>query len=169
MTKLTVERLRDLLSYDQATGVFVWRRKPHDNATSIQPGGVAGSYCGRGYLEIKIDGRAYKAHRLAWLYTHNEWPPILLDHRNRDKKDNRIDNLRPASHAENSRNSVLRTAAKYPKGVRAGARKGGNVFYAQIGWHGRRIISKAFDSPEQAGLAYLSMRAELHGEFAPGA
>ena len=57
------------------------------------------------YICIKIKGVQYKAHRLAWLYTKGYWPKNQIDHINHNNSDNRIVNLRDASHSENQRNA----------------------------------------------------------------
>lgn len=54
-----------------------------------------------GYLIIKIKGKQYKAHRLVYAYFNNEFPKGEIDHINRNKLDNRIENLRVVSRIEN--------------------------------------------------------------------
>lgn len=74
---VTLKRLREVLSYDGATGEFVWIKPPHVHPRLA--GNVAGGFRS-GYLLIKIDGRKYGAHRLAWFYTHGRWPVDRIDH-----------------------------------------------------------------------------------------
>jgi len=57
---------------------------------------------------VRIDGRNYKAHRLAWFYAHDVWPAGDIDHINRDKADNRLCNLRVVTKAQNGQNQTLR-------------------------------------------------------------
>lgn len=98
---LEQSRLKELLSYNPITGKFfrVIGRKGGGSA-----GSEAGYDGGKGYLKIRIDGREYYCHRLAWLYVHGEFPCSEIDHINRDKLDNRLINLRAVSHVENMKN-----------------------------------------------------------------
>ncbi len=98
---LTAQRLRELLNYDPDTGVFTRRLK---NANCVKVGDVAGGLDGRGYCRFRIDGKKHRAHRLAWLYMHGDWPLGEIDHINGLPADNRISNLRDVSHAENVQN-----------------------------------------------------------------
>lgn len=63
-----------------------------------------GSYDKDGYLIIKVKTKQYKAHRIAWFLYHGVFPSNVIDHINRDKSDNRIDNLRDVEYYINVRN-----------------------------------------------------------------
>ena len=97
---LTQERLKQALKYDPETGVFTWAESGRGRKIGRQAGGLTHE----GYLRITVDQQEYKAHRLAWLYVHGEWPKQVIDHINRDRSDNRIANLRDVSSMENSNN-----------------------------------------------------------------
>jgi len=58
-----------------------------------------------GYIIIKIKGKQYKAHRLVYMFFNGEFPKGEIDHINRNRKDNRIENLRVATRLENILNS----------------------------------------------------------------
>jgi hypothetical protein len=90
---LTAHRLRQLLDYDSATGLFRWRANP-------RVGRVAGYVKQDGARRIKINGRTYMASRLAWLWMTGRWPVTEINHRNGVKDDDRIVNLREASHSQ---------------------------------------------------------------------
>lgn len=156
---LTAERVREALNYDPETGVFRWRY----SHCSVKAGDIAGSPETKGYLRISVDGRRYKAHRLAWLHVHGAWPAKQLDHRNRVKSDNRIANLREASNLQNCANAIR------PKnnsvGFKGVSRSGGR-FVAGIKRNYKRIHLGSFDAPELAAAAYDAAAAEIWGEFA---
>lgn len=99
---LNQEKLRKLLNYDPNTGEFTWRHKVLQSRMLI--GSRAGCINAHGYWKIKIEGKVYSAHRLAWLYTYG-YMPTIIDHINRNKVDNRIENLRECSISQNSHNS----------------------------------------------------------------
>jgi hypothetical protein len=107
---LTADYVRSSLDYDPETGVFLWRWRD-DKPKYVNmwlAGTVAGSLNNTGYATIRINYRAYLAHRLAWLYVHGFWPVDEIDHINRVRTDNRIANLREAYHQENRCNAGLR-------------------------------------------------------------
>lgn len=103
----TQARLTEVLAYDEATGVFVWRKKRGRQAA----GSVAGSPHNAGYWSIRVDGRPFLAHRLAWLYVRGDWP-TEIDHINGDRSDNRIANLRQVTRQQNCRNAAMRSHNK---------------------------------------------------------
>jgi len=93
--------LKELLHYDAETGIFTWRES---RGRLAKAGQVAGYTCSTGYRSIRFMGKDRKAHRLAWLYTHGEWPSGVIDHINCERADNRIENLRDVSYQGNSQN-----------------------------------------------------------------
>lgn len=100
---ITAETLRRLLNYSAETGVFTWRV----DHGKFKAGDQAGGTTPNGYISIGVLGKRLLAHRLAWLYVYGEWPDGLIDHINRLTNDNRIVNLRAATHSENIQNSGL--------------------------------------------------------------
>lgn len=103
---VTQERLLELLVYDPLTGLFTNRI---DRNARAPAGDIAGDPTGTGYWRIQIDKRRYQAHRLAWLYVHGYFPDVQIDHRNGDRMDNRLDNLRLATNKQNHENVALRS------------------------------------------------------------
>jgi hypothetical protein len=100
---LTQQKLKERLDYNPNTGLFTWRVAFNSRSTI---GSIAGSYS-NGYRVIRINRKNYHAHRLAWLYTHGQFPQNQLDHINRIRDDNRINNLREVTNAQNHQNRNL--------------------------------------------------------------
>jgi hypothetical protein len=97
----TTERVRKLLDYNPFTGVLTWR----ENCQRVKKGDVAGTNTRSGHLRVKLDGRNYLAHRLAWLHWYGTEPPPTLDHIDQQPAHNAIANLRPATKAQNGQNT----------------------------------------------------------------
>lgn len=74
---LTAERLREVVSYNQDTGVFI--RLVNSKKGKAKAGDIAGHIEATGYRAIWILGNKYLAHRLAWLYITGEWPKDQVD------------------------------------------------------------------------------------------
>jgi hypothetical protein len=95
---MTQDQLKQNLRYEN--GGFVWITS---NNHRIKLGNIAGTNS-NGYRQIQIDGKVYYEHRLVWLWHHGYLPTTQIDHINRDKTDNRIENLREATDLENHQN-----------------------------------------------------------------
>ena len=97
---ITQEQLKELLDYNQDTGAFTWKA---NRGIRVKSGDKAGSLQKTGYIHLKLNSVAYLAHRIAWLY-HYGYIPKYIDHINRDRTDNRIENLRECSLSQNQWN-----------------------------------------------------------------
>jgi hypothetical protein len=64
---LSHEELRKRPRYEPQCDAFYWR-------SGIRASQRAGYTNGAGYICIRIDGREYKAQRLAFFYAHARWP-----------------------------------------------------------------------------------------------
>lgn len=151
----TQRELKKLIHYDPVTGILTWL-KNFDNAKR-------GSECGwinsKGYRNVMINKKQYKAHKLAWYYMTGEW--IQVDHKNIIKNDNTFNNLRPANNFQNAWNR--RGCGKiYPKGVS----KDNKGFRSRIAIKGKTIYLGHFFSPEEAHTAYCKAAESLHGNYA---
>lgn len=124
--KFTHSELLESLSYDPMTGIFLWKQTRRRTEIG-KPAGTTDFY---GRSVICKDKQRHFAHRLAWFYVHGEFPSKDIDHINGDNSDNRISNLRLATHAENMQNH--RKARRDSKSGLAGVSKAPGK---RIGWN----------------------------------
>jgi len=159
--ELTQARLKELLHYDPETGVFVRRKSRRADLINTR----AGATSSEGYCVIKIGTRAFKAHRLAFLYMTGAPPPAEVDHINRDRADNRWVNLRAATARENGGNKgPRRDNASGHRGV--SWYKRGGKWRVQGKRNGRKKHLGYFSSLEEAAAVAKAWREEYFGKFA---
>ena len=152
-----------LLAYEPETGALTWKRKPNRRITI---GSIAGRVDGYGYVNVKVDGKLHKAHRIAFLLMEGAFPKERVDHINGDRSDNRWCNIRHASPSENSQNISGPTAKNTSGflGVTRGLR--GKGWIAQIVVNKRRHHLGTFEDPQAAHHAYIAAKKRLH-KFQP--
>ncbi|WP_225784263.1 HNH endonuclease signature motif containing protein [Xenophilus sp. Marseille-Q4582] len=168
---LTAARLRELLHYDASTGIFTWMKRPLSmfrdlRACAAWNGRYAGQTAGgisNGYVSIGVFDRAHWAHRLAWLYVHDEWPEHEIDHINGIRTDNRMQNLRDVRRVVNQQNvySVSR-GQKMPMGVFCNKRKRERAYSANIRIQGKTKHLGYFETAEMASQAYIAAKRLHH-------
>lgn len=163
MNELTAPRLRELLHYDPRTGIFTRLRSQGCRKSGSVVGSKHFQKDGTPYLGACIDGRHYLLHRLAYLYMKGHWPPRQIDHRNLDKCDNRWDNLRAATHAQNIHN---RPASRRSRSGIKGVYRYGKLWIARlsIGGTKTRYVGR-FSTAEEAHAAYAAAHRAMFGEF----
>lgn len=123
---------------------------------------MAGSITNNGYVYISINKKRYLAHKLAWLFVHKEW--AMVDHINRIRHDNRIENLRKTTYQLNAAN---RNPVPNNTGFKGVYYRRGR-YEVGIKINQRRIHLGVFDTLEEAHLAYIEAAETLFGEFANG-
>lgn len=157
-TNLTLDRLKELLDYNLQTGLFIWKCR---TSNRVKVGDVAGRNNGNGYVRIAIDGKNYYAHRLAWMFVHGEIPALEIDHADGNRSNNKIENLRLASHAENGQNQALR-ATNTSGMIGVSWSKAHGMWCAYIFKSGKKKHLGLFKDLDEAGAAYLSAKAVMH-------
>ena len=98
-SRLTAQEAKRLFNYDPNTGIITNRTSAKNGKFKV--GDEAGCVKGEGYRIIGVKKDKFRAHRLAWLIHYGVWPATELDHINRDKLDNRIENIREVTRGEN--------------------------------------------------------------------
>ncbi|MAC71291.1 MAG: Fis family transcriptional regulator [Gammaproteobacteria bacterium] len=157
----TQARLKEVLDYNEDTGVFRWKKKTSKNS-NVKIGQVAGTK--ELYIIIKIEKINYKAHRLAYMYVTGEDPGELdIDHDDKNKHNNAFSNLRKATRGQNKSNT---NSYKNNKVGIKGVRKKGNRYKAQISKNGKSHYLGSYKTPEAAHKAYCEAADKYHGEFA---
>lgn len=152
------KRLKELLEYNASTGVFRWISR---TSNRIRIGDIADCHDLAGYIVIRIDGRLYKAHRLAWLYHYGSAPPAYIDHIDMNKSNNRIDNLRLANKSQNQANTRVRQDSQTGvKGVHFDTER--NSYQVKI----RRKHLGRFETLSAAVEAYEQAAKHLFGVYA---
>ena len=159
---ITYSRLKEVLRYNKNTGAFVWRI--YRNGL-IGAGHPAGSLHKAGYVYIKVDDRLYKAHRLAWLYVTGSMPTKDVEHKNRNKADNRWRNLRLTDDWLNQANVGIKidNTSGY-KNVQW--RNDSKKWRVRITVRGKRIPLGHFTNKKLAHAAHAKAAREHFGEFA---
>lgn len=145
---ITCEEVRQIFKYDPCTGEL------------FRKGKRVGSPHSLGYLKIKVKGKTYFAHRLAYLYYHG-YLPDQIDHMNRVKTDNRICNLRAVEYDRNNANrEIMKSNTSGFKGVHF--QRSCGYWRAQVGYD----IIGHFKDKRDAALAYDKAALLKYGDSA---
>ena len=164
-SEITQVMLGDLFEYNVDSGVFLRRIRTGQN---VQSGAVAGSMDGKGYWQISVCGRVFRAHRLVWLYVYGRWPDAQIDHINGDKADNRLTNLREVTNAQNMQNRLVLQKNNTSGFAGVSFYKPTGKWKSQIKVNGGVIFLGYFDTPEKAHEVYLNAKSDFHPSWAGG-
>ena len=153
-----LKQLKRVFRYDRQSGHFHWKIRTFGGSRQINPGDIAGSRNGHGYIVIKYtdpDGSFHQwpAHRLAWWFIKDAVPEEL-DHKNGKRDDNRWGNLRVVSKSQNQQNPVNKLRSDNKSGHRGVSwRPDAERWYARIRLNGRYIHLGSFTDIDEAVAA----------------
>lgn len=159
LDSLSQSQLKSFLHYDPATGAFTWRKQV---SIRVGRGTPAGRTDSRGYRRIKLLGRDFRAHRLAWLYVHGQIPRGPIDHIDGDPENNAISNLRIGSFGINQQNIRLPQRNNSSGFLGVHKRTDSNTYRACVSVNGKLHYFGGFKTPEEAHAAYLEKKRQLH-------
>lgn len=153
-----------IIDYNPATGDTNWKNSLlrssmwNTKYAGKRVGCIITSQSGMQYWKTKIDGIPFLVHRVIWFYVTGEWPEDQIDHWNGNGLDNKWDNLRDASQAQNLANAknLMRGIDPFPNGK----------WRAKITIDHKQIHLGMFDSKEEAFEVYKQALIDTHGEFA---
>lgn len=159
---LTQSFIQEHFNYHE--GSLYWKQYRKGARHRTEHGYRAGHLGKLGYRQIEVSGKAYAEHRM--IYTLFNGPcELQIDHINGVRHDNRVENLRAATVAQNCWNTKTpSTNTSGFKGVTY--RKDRKVWVAKICHMKRNIYLGYFKSKELAEEFTDLARQMLHGEFA---
>jgi hypothetical protein len=167
----SVEYLRKCFDYNHETGELRWRKRPMEHFAlrrtqvwhnNLYAGELAGGARPSGYRLLYIGGVRCYAHRVIWKLVTGGEPPARLDHHDRDPRNNRWSNLRPATPVEQNWNKGL---LKVNRSGFRGVHRCRKVWVTQItvGSVARHLGS--YNTAEEAAAVYEAEARQLHGDF----
>jgi hypothetical protein len=171
---ISAERARQLIDYDPETGALTWKPRTPDmfkkfkrspewscrNWNAHYAGLPAGTASKDRYVKVFIDGKLHGAHRLAWLLHYGVLPTRCIDHKNGIRSDNRIVNLRDASHKDNGQNR--KTLSNNSSGFPGVSMFGSGKWRSRIMHNGKSFSLGVYEDPRAAYDAYLEAKKGLH-------
>jgi hypothetical protein len=156
-----------MISQELLLELFVYKdgQLLHKNKlkNGLQAGSIVGTKDKDGYLKTLIKRKAYRLHRLVWIM-HHGYEPKVLDHINGIPDDNRIENLREATHSQNNLNRRMhkRNITGY-KGVSWIAPR--KMYRASLHINGIKYVFGHYKTAEEAYTVYCNEVKNRCGEF----
>ena len=148
--------MKDIVQYHKE-GYLTWKVSP---SKKVKVGSIVGSKCRGAYFGFGYQGKKYTLHRVIWELHNGPIPKgLFIDHINRDKYDNRIENLRLATPTENSTNSTRETTRNCYWVEHAKA------YQVRVQFKGKLYFGGYFKSLKDAQTRAECLRKEYHGEY----
>ncbi len=167
VVKLNREELHRLFHYEN--GKLLWKIR---QSRRVHIGDEAGHFDARKwkkgmkvYRNVCVNGVLVGAHRVIYTMLAGEITDGMeIDHIDGNGLNNRIENLRLATHTQNARNR--RSSGNNTSGFKGVSwQKSDRKWVAKIGFEGRRLYLGCFDTPQEAHAAYMAASLQYHAEF----
>jgi hypothetical protein len=124
-------------------------------------GEIAGDLTPKGYWRVQIGDHKYFRAKIVWCMVHGNWPKEV-DHRNRQRSDDRIENLREATHSQNIAHQPPR---KRTTGLPNGVYRHRNKYRVRMRIGGKMTCFPVVDTPEEAHEIYKAQHLQNYKEF----
>lgn len=160
-------KLRQLFDYDQDSGTLTRKPAPRSAFNSDRAwaahkqriGEASRSTDGQRYVRVCIEYSIFKAHRIIWKMVTGREPPPIIDHINRNTKDDRWCNLRQGTSSQSNANR--RSIGRSLKG----AHFRGRSWESSIQVRGHYRYLGTFPTEAAAHAAYCEAGRKAFGEF----
>lgn len=143
------KNLLEKLEYCVIDGCYYWKQQP---VASVQAWEKAGSLTSKGYRTISYKNKNYKEHILVWVMLTGSLPEGQIDHINRIKTDNHMENLRDVDNFTNCMNKPPKGTSKL-RGVYFCKQTG--KWSAETSFGGKKRRLGRFKTEEDAHKAWL--------------
>ena len=154
---LTKKRCDELFIYQDGK---LFRKQSVRNGAA---GSLAGCKNSSGYFHVWVDGKRRLWHRIIFVM-HFGWLPKIVDHIDGDPSNNKIENLRAATPAQNQYNR--KTCVRAKNGAKNIMQIAPNRWHIRLNANGKYVMSRTVDNFELAQLVAEEARALYHGNFA---
>lgn len=153
-----LEEFQKLYRYDSETGLFFWLVNKGIRKAGQPAGGYSAGRCET--MSLRLHGTIYQQNRVAWLFYYGEDPGVdnQVDHKDKNRLNNAISNLRLATHQQNQQNS---------KGLGVSWMKQRNKWRSYIMVNYKQISGGLHDTFEAALEATTRLKQKHFGQFAP--
>lgn len=163
MRTLAFERVAELVRYEPETGNFYYTTR---RSNACRKDGIAGTNGPRGDRILRMDGKTYLAHRVAFVLMTGKWPSFDVDHIDGNPSNNKWENLRDISHKMNSYNvHKVPSHKKHSNLLGAQWCAQGGFWKTEIMVEGKRFRLGTFDTEAEASAAYMQAKRDMHPGF----
>lgn len=159
------QEIKDSFFYKD--GKMYWR--PEAKYSRAKDGKPIGCENDKGYFiySFKRSGKRKRIpiHKMIWIYHYGEIPHgMIVDHIDRDRKNNLVENLRLATKVQNSRNTGPQKGSSKFKGVSFNKRL--KRWHAYIQYKGKRKHIGFYEKETDAAKSYNYWAVKSFGKFA---
>lgn len=156
---ITQQYLKTIFDYDGNN--LIWKTSKGLAAS----GSIAGTINSRGYRHIRLDMKFYQAHRLIWIWVYGFLnDDQMLDHIDRNRSNNSIENLRVCSPSENNCNKAV--SNRNQAGTKNVYTTKGGLYYVECRLYGKQYRTIKFKTIEEAIAIRDTFVESIHKEFA---